>query len=172
MSRPTGQPFRVHRDAVTTATPARRPPADYADQFEVSLDSPDAHTAEQWARTALEEAPPLIRAVIRTAHSRVLRFGLAPAGSAGHVFGWQVERAEPDEIVLATSGPLASAVLIGRRVAPTAMRLTTFAWFERGTARYVWWAVGPLHRRIAPYLLARAATTFARTAPVGQESGS
>jgi hypothetical protein len=46
---------------------------------------------------------------------------------------------------------------VGRRADASSTRLTTLLVFRRPAARVVWALVGPLHRRIAPYLLARAA---------------
>jgi hypothetical protein len=59
---------------------------------------------------------------------------------------------------LEAESPLLRAVLVGRRTEDRATRLTTLLFFARPFAmRAIWTLVGPLHRRIAPYLLARAA---------------
>jgi hypothetical protein len=49
------------------------------------------------------------------------------------------------------------AAIIGRRPDATTTTLTTCLAYERPMPARVWRAVGPLHRRIAPYLLDRAA---------------
>ena len=131
---------------------------DYADAFEVRGSRPDARTAEQFARDAIEGAPWLVRWTIRIAHRYVLRFRLGPDSSDDHVLGWRVVTREPDLIRLEAQAPLLRGALVLQRVDPTCTRLTTSLFHVRPTAaRIVWALVGPVHRRIAPYLLARAA---------------
>jgi hypothetical protein len=131
--------------------------SDYADAFEVRTDVPDARSAEEWARTALERAPAIVRLVVLVVHRGVLRFRLGPMHAADHVLGWRIRRSEPDTIELTADGPLMSGLIIGRRTGPTAARLDTFLTFHASSAAMVWALVGPLHRRIAPVLLKRAA---------------
>ncbi|TFV87022.1 DUF2867 domain-containing protein [Blastococcus sp. CT_GayMR16] len=139
----------------------RRP--DYADAFEIGTSEPDARTAEQWARCALEEAPVAVRWTIQIAHRYLLRFRLGPHPSREHVLGWRIVATEPDLIRVEASSPLLDAVIVGRRVDPTCTRLTTSLFYVRpAAARAVWTLVGPLHRRIAPYLLSRAAPSGRR----------
>ncbi len=50
---------------------------------------------------------------------------------------------------------LGRGVLVGRRVDPMRAEFTTYLFYGRqAPARVVWMMVGPLHRRVAPYLLA------------------
>ena len=115
-------------------------------------------TAEQWVRTGLEGAPPAMRALIRVVHRVVLGFRLGPHPSPDHVLGWRIAASEPDVVRLEASSWLVRAVIVGRRVGLHTTRLTTFLFYERPVpARIVWTVVGPVHRRVAPYLLARAA---------------
>jgi hypothetical protein len=139
------------------ATPHDGEP-DYADSFEVHTAVPDGRSAEQWARDALENAPAVVRGVVLLAHRHVLRFRLGPLQSADHVLGWRIRKSEPDVIELTADGPLMSGLILGRRTAPTAVRIETFVFFHRQRAATIWTLVGPLHRRIAPLLLKRAAT--------------
>ena len=133
-------------------------PADYADAFEVVRDGPDHRTAEQWMRCGLEQSPRALRRTIVVVHRHVLRFRLGPLTSGEHVLGWRITEDRPDLVRLEATSPILRAAIVGRRIDPIRTRLTTLLWFERPTvARVVWAAVGPLHRRIAPYLLARAA---------------
>ncbi len=132
--------------------------ADYSDAFEVELSEPDVRTAEEWVRSGLEEAPPAMRLTIRVVHRFVLGLRLAARATPGHVLGWQIVTSEPDVVQLEASGPLMRGVIVGRRVDPTRTRLTTFVSYESPMAmRFIWAAVGPLHRRVAPYLLERVA---------------
>jgi hypothetical protein len=134
--------------------------ADYTDFFEVEVTHPDDRTAEEWARSALEGMPTALRALVLFAHRRLLRFGLGPLEEADHVLGWRVVSSEPDAVRLEAEGPLLRAVLVGRRTSPTSTALRTSLFFRRRrAARLTWTVVGPVHRRVAPYLLARAART-------------
>jgi hypothetical protein len=132
--------------------------ADYADAFEMNLAAPDSRSAEAWVRCGLEESPPVLRRVIQVAHRQVLRLRLAPASSPGHVLGWTIVRAEHDVVHLEAHSPLGRGVIIGRRPDATSTLLTTYLfWTRPRPARLIWTVVGPLHRRVAPYLLERAA---------------
>jgi len=131
---------------------------DYADAFEIRVPEPDGRTAEQWVRRGLEGAPPALRLLIRVVHRVVLGFRLGPHPSPDHVLGWRIGTSEPDVVRLEAASWLVRAVIVGRRVDPHTTRLTTFLFYERPiAARVVWTVVGPVHRRVAPYLLARAA---------------
>lgn len=131
---------------------------DYADSFQVELAKPDEHTAEEWARACLEQAAPIVRGVVRFVHARVARFELST--EPGNVLGWQIVSTAPDVLHLQTAGPLLRAVIIARRRSPTTAGFTTYLVYKRPITRLIWVAVGPLHRAIAPYLLARAASTL------------
>jgi hypothetical protein len=138
---------------------------DYADSFEVRLAQPDTHSAEDWARTAFEQAPPMLRGLIRFVHARIARFQLS-AGRDG-ILGWGTVRSEPDVMHLQTDGPLLRADIVARRTSPTTSTATTFLCYRRPLAAVLWKVIGPLHRRVAPYLLGRAAAvlTGERRAP-------
>lgn len=135
----------------------REPGADYADRFVLHLDEPDGRTAEQWLRAGLDGAPRPVRWTVLVAHRHVLRFDLGPLDSPDHVLGWRLARRDPDLARMEARSPLLDAVIEARRLGPTSAALTTSLVHRHPVARAVWWAVGPLHRRIAPYLLARAA---------------
>jgi hypothetical protein len=126
---------------------------DYVDAFEIELAEGDTRTPEQIFRAALERArssSPLIPLV----HKHVLRFDLGPSVSPHHLFGWRIVTSKADVIRLEAEGPLMRGIIIGRRVSPSTAVLTTYVFYvQRLRARVVWQFVGPLHRRIAPYLL-------------------
>jgi hypothetical protein len=129
---------------------------DYADAFEVRAAEGDDRSAEQWIRAGLE-ASAAIRTMIVVVHRAVLRFRLDLRPAPDRALGWRVVTSEQDLVRLEADGPLMRGVLVGRRTDPRTMCLTTSLVFHRPVARVVWTVVGPLHRRIAPYLLARAA---------------
>lgn len=115
------------------------------------------HTPESLARVALEGTPRAIRLLIPAAHRLVLRFRLGPPSSEDHVLGWRIVTSFPDVVVLEADGPLLRGVMVGRKTNPDVMVLRTFVFFRGSAAPFVWRIVGVLHRKIAPYLLRRAA---------------
>jgi hypothetical protein len=148
--------FQVSSCPVAAEPAMRGGTYDYADSFDVRLEKADHHSPEQWVRTSLEESGQVIRGLIRIVHGRVLRFELGPTDAA-HVLGWRIVTAGPDAVHIAAHGRLMHADIMARRTSPTRLTVTTFLVYERPAARVVWVAVGPLHRRIAPYLMGRAA---------------
>lgn len=131
---------------------------DYADAFEVAVHPSDSRSSEQFARAGLEGMPRLLRSVVRFAQRRVLGLRLAPASSPDHVLGWRIVTASDDVVHLESSSPLLRrAVIAGRRPAPDTATISTFVFYARPAGRLLWAVVGPVHRRVAPYLMARAA---------------
>jgi hypothetical protein len=129
----------------------------YADSFELRLSRPDEHSAEEWIRTGLEQTQ--LRPVIVLIHRHVLRFRLGPQDDL-HILGWRITNSSSDVLKLETGGPLMRAVIVARRSSPTSAMASTFVFYEHPLTVHVWRVVGPLHRRVAPYLLKRAARTL------------
>lgn len=50
--------------------------------------------------------------------------------------------------------------IVARRKSPTTAGFSTYLFYHRPVTRLLWVVIGPLHRAIAPYLLARAASTL------------
>ena len=131
---------------------------DYVDCFEAPAAADDLRPAVELARAGLEGAPAPLRAVIFLAHRGVLRFRLRPRHDEATVLGWQVVSSTHDVAVLEAQGPLMRGVLVARRDPESTLRLSTYLYYRRPRiARVLWTVVGPVHRRVAPYLLARAA---------------
>jgi|SRR5581483_12447892 len=131
---------------------------DYADAFEIRAAEPDPRTAEELARAAFAKASPLARLGVLFGWRVLLRFRTAPASSPDHIFGARIVRSEPEVVELEASGPLMRGVIVARKVEPTRFVVTTFVYFGRPRiARAVWAVTAPLHRAIAPRLLANAA---------------
>ncbi len=128
---------------------------DYADAFELRLAQPDSHTAEEWVRTALEQAAPAVRRLVRLVHARVAGFTLS--AEPGSVLGWRTLSSTPEALHVATEGPALRAEIVARRSSDTTATLTTFLFYKRRRTGLLWVVIGPLHRRVAPYLLRRAA---------------
>jgi Protein of unknown function (DUF2867) len=131
---------------------------DYADAFELHTAESDSRTALEWLRAGLEDSPTALRWLIVIVHRYALRLRLGTGSDRDHVLGWHVAKLEPEETRLEASGPLISARLVGRRIDTHTVRLDTFLTFNALRAGPVVWAlVGPLHRKVAPSLLKRAA---------------
>ncbi|HEX2285291.1 MAG TPA: hypothetical protein VHI10_10805 [Mycobacterium sp.] len=137
--------------------PAAQSHYDYADAFEVTLREGDHRSAEQIFRDGLERAPSALRSVILIVHRRVLRLDVGPAF-------WPIVASEPDMVRLEATGPLIAGALVARRIDGRTSRLTTFVTYRGPLARIVWPLVAPLHRRVAPYLMERAAAKPAESA--------
>jgi uncharacterized protein DUF2867 len=132
--------------------------ADYTDVFEVPILHGDLRTAEQALRDALGDKPGALGSLVVWIHRHVLRFRLGPYSSPEYVIGWPIAHSDRDEIVLATGGPLMRAQLTLRREDGRRAILTTRLHYCHKTAgRTVWAIVGPLHRAVAPRLMARSA---------------
>ena len=132
--------------------------ADYVDVFEVPIAVGDARTAEQAFRDGLGDKPGAGGRLVLWIHRNVLRLRLGPPRSAGHLIGWQIVRSDPDELVLATRGPLMRGELTLRRQDGRRAALTTRLHYRRRiAARAVWALIGPLHRVVAPRLMRRSA---------------
>jgi hypothetical protein len=132
--------------------------ADYADVFEVPILHGDLRTGEQALRDALGDKPGALGSLVFWIHRHVLRFRLGPYSSPEYVIGWQVMRSDPDEVVLATGGPLMCGQLTLRRQDGRRAILTTrLHYCHKIAARTVWAMVGPLHRALAPRLMERSA---------------
>ena len=129
------------------------PRVDYQDAF--GLRTPVRRTPEEWARLALDDAPPVVRGVIRQAH-RALGLRLAPPDAPDHVLGWAILRSGSDELVLGADGGLGTPRIViltspGNVVFATLIRLGGIR------ARIAWMAVAPVHRAVARYLVGRMA---------------
>ncbi|MDQ3985228.1 MAG: DUF2867 domain-containing protein [Actinomycetota bacterium] len=138
---------------------------DYADAFEIRMPVPDPRSAEEFGRFALEDAPSPIRWTIWIAHRYLLRFRLGPRSSPDHILGWRILVSEPDVVQLEAVSPLLRGVIVGRKPEPNCSVVTTYIFYKRPVAgRVVMKIAGPIHRRIAPYLLEHAAAAATEAA--------
>ena len=129
---------------------------DYADAFEIALDIADARTAEEFARSCLEEASAPLRAMIWRVHRHVLRFRLEAPRTPDHVLGWSIRLSQPDVVELTAVRPLLDGFIVGRRTRPDRCQIITAVHYKHAVAPIVMTAVGPIHRRVAPRLLGNA----------------
>jgi len=132
--------------------------ADYVDVFEVPIAAGDVRTAEQSFRDGLGDRPGMGGNLVLWIHRNVLRLRLGPSRSSGHLIGWPIVRSDPDELVLATRGPLMRGELTLRRQDGRRVVLTTRLLYRRRVAAWAVWAlICPLHRVVAPQLMRRSA---------------
>lgn len=128
---------------------------DYQDCFLVDVGpSLSARTAEQWARTVLEEAPaPMRRALVTGWKGLGLRLGSLT--STEHVLGWLIRANDPDRVLLAADGRLGitGELLFERQ--PDTLRFATFARLDNPAAQAVWAGTRPVHERMVRRLLSR-----------------
>ncbi|MCV7409750.1 hypothetical protein AWC05_24210 [Mycobacterium florentinum] len=141
--------------ALTAQAETGQTASDYTDVFEVGIGPGDVRTAEQMFRDALGSERG--GGAVLWIHRRVLRFQLGPHPSPDHLIGWPIVHSDPDELVLTTSGPLMRGELTLRRQDGRRATLTTRVHYHRRAACVVWAVIGPLHRVVAPRLMARAA---------------
>lgn len=146
----------VRRVTTTEAATGAGVP-DYADAFQVAASRTDQRTPVQWLRAMFEDAPLPARAALLAGWRVVLGFRLGPRPSDRHVLGWPVVDADAETARLQLDSRLLGAQLVLRRQPGTAT-FSTLGQFHQPAAPAVWAAVGPVHRAIVPYLLARATT--------------
>ncbi len=147
---------RIAAAVYAEQTEAGETASDYTDVFEVPIPHGDTRSAEQMFRDALQDER--AGGIVLWIHRHVLRFRLGPLSSPDHVIGWPIVHSDHDEIPLTTSGSLMRGELTLRRADGLRATLTTRVHYHRKiAARTVWTLVGPLHRVIAPRLMARAA---------------
>ena len=150
---------RAHRVPVPRDEPLIGDAAyDYADSFEVHVPESDERSMEEFVRGAINDAPRSVRELVWLVHRHVLRFRLGPRSSASHVLGWRIKTSERDVFRLEATSPLfGRGIIVGRRPEPTRAVVTTYVVHSRPVlAHAIWSLVGPLHRRVAPYLMERA----------------
>ncbi len=156
---------RARRVAVAADEPLLRGDRyDYADAFEACTREPDARSAEGFARFALKQAPRPVRWTVWIVQRHLLRLRLGPRSSPENILGWTIVTSEHDVIHLEAVSPLLGrGVIVGRRSDPRCAVVTTYVFYARqAPARIAWKIAGPLHRRVARYLMERAAAPARR----------
>ncbi len=147
---------RAHRVEVTEV--ALSPDGyDYASAFQVNLPAGDDRSAEQWARSTFDHAPPVIRWSVVFGWKYVMRFRLGSRSSPDHVSGWTIASGAADAVLLEVHSPLATAHKVVR-LQGSQVVMTTFVLYRCRMGRMVWTAVMPIHHRTEPYLLGHAAS--------------
>lgn len=128
---------------------------DYEEAFLVEAGPDDDRTAEQWARTMMEEAPVRLRRTLRRAWL-ALGLRLGPVRSDRFVLGWELRRCDPDLAVLGATGRLGlSAELLFARQ-EQALCFAGFVQLDNFVARMLWRRIVPRHRQVVQHLLKRS----------------
>ena len=115
-----------------------------------------SRSAEQWARAVFERAPQPLRWFVVAGWIIGLRLRLGPRPSPSHVLGWRILSNAPTVIVLGVESFMLSARLVVQ-VRESEVIHATLVRYERRAARIAWAAAAPIHRRVIPFLLRRAA---------------
>lgn len=141
----------VPQDARAITTLAR---IDYEDAFAVAAGA--EHTAEEWIRAVLTEAPARVRRRLWLGWVALgLRLG-AP-WSSGRVLGWKVKRRDATVVLLAADSWLGLRGELLFRSDPDGLLFATFLQLTNPAARALWAAITPHHQRVVRSLLTHAA---------------
>jgi hypothetical protein len=120
------------------------PRVDYADAFVVDPAPTDRLTAEQWARTALEQAPAGVRQMLRAGWLALgLKLDAAPAERS--VLGWEIRRSTPELVLLGADSRLGLAGELLFRREPRSFLFCTFVHQENQLGRVTWTGVEATH---------------------------
>jgi hypothetical protein len=133
------------------------PRADYTDRFGTT--SEGVHTAEAWARAAFEPASATDSKQL--VWRRVLQLRLGPVDDPERVAGWEVVENTASRVVLTADSWHLTGTLVFE-AEPTGASVTTRVTYRRPAGRLVWSAVGPVHRRAVPQILAAARARLER----------
>jgi hypothetical protein len=130
---------------------------DYAAAWVAGVSDSQARSAEWWARATFEDAPRALRAFIVAGWTTSLGLRLGPRDSPDHVLGWKIVTDAADLIILESQFRFGTAQNL-LQVDGSRVLLATFVRYEKRGGRAVWSLAAPLHHRIVPDLLGRAAT--------------
>ncbi|MFJ8390908.1 hypothetical protein ACIQ9Q_41830 [Streptomyces sp. NPDC094438] len=142
----------VPPDAHALSTLAR---IDYENALVTDLDPAQDRTAEQWARTVLEEAPSDMRQAL-TKGWTALGLQLGPAQGEGFVLGWPVRHSTPDVLLLSADPTLGlHGQLLFQRRSHTLL-LAAFIQLDSERARALWAPAEGRHPHVMHQVLEQA----------------
>lgn len=131
--------------------------AHYSAAWEVAIAEDDERSAQQWAEATFEEAPQPLRAFIVAGWIAGLGLHLGPRPSPDHILGWKIVTAAPELVVLGVRSALLGTARLVVAVDSSRVVLTSLVRYEKRGARPIWSTIQPVHHRVIPYLLRRAA---------------
>jgi hypothetical protein len=125
---------------------------DYADFFTATASGATDKSAEEWARTVLEDTP-----TGRSAPRlwRLLGLRLGPTPSTAYVQGWRIADRGDDWIRIEASSWCMTAHAVVQ-VDEGHVSLALFVRYDRPIAALIWPAVSVMHRRAVPVMLRQA----------------
>ena len=136
------------------------PHVDYADCFVVDTDAAPGWTAEQWARSVLEDAPLETRVTLSSGWTAL---GLRTAASDPAILGWEVRRNDPQALLLGRDSRVGMPGELLFTVRPEGgLLFATFVHHRTPATRAMWAAVQRAHVRVVTGLLERARHRAAR----------
>lgn len=131
---------------------------DYVDLFVLTTTGAAEHSAETWARTALEDSPRIGRFL---AWEMLCQLRLDVRRSPEQLAGWKVTERGDDSITMDAAGWFMAARMVfhvvGERVS-----FATFVRYERGIGARWWPQVATVHRKVAPRMLRAAGSRIRR----------
>ena len=162
MSRPGA--VRARRVEVTDGIRALHTLArpDYAAAREVMLRGNATRSAEQWARAIFEDAPAPCGAFVVAGGTPALGLCLEPRPSPDRVLGWSFVTTGSDKIILEEAFRYGTAHDVVHAEGSLVL-VATFVGYEKSGGRPVRSIAAPLHLRIIPYPLGRAASEWPRS---------
>lgn len=131
----------VPDDAKAICTLAR---IDYEDAFQVDVGAVQDRTAEQWARTVLEDSPVSVRGALVAGWSAIgLKLGFGR--SRERVLGWEIRLNSPDAVLLGAGSRIGLlGQLLFKRLSDRLL-FCTFVQQRNAGARAMWARVEPVH---------------------------
>jgi len=131
------------------------PRVDYADAFVVDPAPTDRLTAEQWARTVLEQAPLGVRHMLRAGWLALgLKLDAAPADRS--MLGWEIRRSTPELVLLGADSRLGLAGELLFRREPRSFLFCTFVHQENQLGHATWIGVEAAHIGVVRRMLNQA----------------
>jgi hypothetical protein len=137
---------------------------DYVDLFVATTSRATEKSAEEWARTILEDT-----STGRSAPRlwRLLGLRLGPTPSTDHVQGWRIADRGDDWIRIEASSWCMTAHAVVQ-VDDGQVSLALFIRYDRPIAALTWQAVSVMHRRAVPVMLRQALKAHASRDDIAQ----
>jgi hypothetical protein len=148
-------------DARALSTLAR---IDYEDAF--LLDADVQHSAEEWVRATLSDAPLIVRSRL-VAGWLALGLNLRGPWSAHRVLGWKVQHSDPNFVLLAADSWLGLRGQLLFRSEPRGLLFATFIQQNNPLVRSLWVKITQRHQQVVGSLLVHAGRRQATSSVAG-----
>jgi hypothetical protein len=133
---------------------------DYEDAFRIEIPAAPEHTAIEWVRAMLEDAPAATKAKLLLGWSAI---GLKPAFkmSGQSVLGWEIRTSTSDFVVLGRDSLIGMPGELLFKREPNGLLFATFVQQDNRMTRAIWAATEPQHVPIVRDLLEQAGCRLA-----------